>query len=575
MAVRINIATDFVGTGLEKAKKEFQQLEGAGAKAAFLIKKAAIPAAAALAGLAAAGKKFIDAGEKSATANAALENVTRSMGLFGNDTAQVTDRLLKYAEATARATGIDNLSIKATQTKLMTFAELGKTAGTVGGAFDRATQAAIDLAAAGFGSAESNAVQLGKALQDPIKGVTALAKSGVTFTAQEKEKIKALVESNKMLEAQEIVLEAIEKQVGGTALATANDTDKMREAFAQAGQSIGRALLPFLQKLTPLLAKVADFAAQNRKVIVVLGFAVAGLATSILALNAAMKVYKATQMVVTGVVWAFNAALNANPISLIVIGIAALIAGLVLAYKRFEGFRDVVDAVFSVVRNIVETVIGFVVTTIDTAITTITGVWETLGPILEIPFKVIKLYVETQFKLIRAVITTTVDVIKGIWSVVTGIFTNPIGTITKLWSDAGAAIGKVFTGIGTIIEKSMDAVVKTIKGAINIIINGWNKIEFKIPGFKIGPVGYSGFTLGLPPITPLATGGIVTGPMLSLIGEAGPEAVIPLEKMNSMGFGGGETNVTINVSGGDPQAVVDALRRYMYQNGTVPIRVSG
>jgi hypothetical protein len=38
---------------------------------------------------------------------------------------------------------------------------------------------------------------------------------------------------------------------------------------------------------------------------------------------------------------------------------------------------------------------------------------------------------------------------------------------------------------------------------------------------------------------------------------------------------GGSTNVTINVSGGDPQAVVDALRRYMYQNGTVPIRVSG
>jgi hypothetical protein len=121
----------------------------------------------------------------------------------------------------------------------MTFAELGKTAGTLGGAFDRATNAALDLAAAGFGSAESNAVQLGKALQDPIKGVTALAKSGVTFTAQEKEKIKTLVESNKMLEAQEIVLAAIEKQVGGTALATANDTDKMREAVAQAGQSGG------------------------------------------------------------------------------------------------------------------------------------------------------------------------------------------------------------------------------------------------------------------------------------------------------------------------------------------------
>jgi hypothetical protein len=574
MAVRINIATDFSGKGLERAKKEFAQLEGAGQKAAFLIKKAAIPAAAALAALAAAGKKFIAAGEKSATAAAALENVTQSMGLFGNDTAKVTDRLLKYAEATARATGIDNLSIKATQTKLMTFAELGKTAGTLGGAFDRATNAALDLAAAGFGSAESNAVQLGKALQNPVKGLASLAKSGVDFTDQEKEKIKTLVESNKMLEAQEIVLAAIEKQVGGTALATANDTDKMKEAFAQAGQSIGRALLPFLQKLTPLLAKVADFAAKNRKIIVVLGFAVAGLATTILALNAALKVYRAVQTIATGAAALFNAVMNANPITIVVLALAALVAGVILAYKNFETFRKIVDKVFAVLKAVVQNVIEFVVNTISGAISFITGVWETLGPILEKPFKIIKFYVETQFRLIRAVITTTVDIIRGIWSVVTGIFTNPIGTIRKLWTDAGTAIGKIFSGIANIVDASFKAVVTTIKGAINVIIRGWNKLEFKIPGFKIGPVGYSGFTLGLPDIPELAKGGIVTSPMLALIGESGSEAVIPLEKMGSMGMGGG-TTVTINVSGGDPQAVVDALRRYMYQNGTVPIRVSG
>jgi hypothetical protein len=73
----------------------------------------------------------------------------------------------------------------------------------------------------------------------------------------------------------------------------------------------------------------------------------------------------------------------------------------------------------------------------------------------------------------------------------------------------------------------------------------------------------------------LATGGIVTSPTLALIGEgAGPEAVIPLSRMNEFGMGGGG-NVTINVNGGDPQAVVDALRTYMFRNGSVPIRVSG
>jgi len=73
----------------------------------------------------------------------------------------------------------------------------------------------------------------------------------------------------------------------------------------------------------------------------------------------------------------------------------------------------------------------------------------------------------------------------------------------------------------------------------------------------------------------LANGGIVKaspGGTLALIGEGGKdEAVIPLDRAGGMGG----NNITINVQGGDPQAVVDALRRYMYQNGTIPIRVSG
>lgn len=66
----------------------------------------------------------------------------------------------------------------------------------------------------------------------------------------------------------------------------------------------------------------------------------------------------------------------------------------------------------------------------------------------------------------------------------------------------------------------------------------------------------------------MANGGIVASPTLALIGEAGPEAVVPLDRMGQMG------NVTINVNGGDPNAVVDALRTYMRQNGAVPIRIT-
>jgi hypothetical protein len=136
--------------------------------------------------------KTIAAGEAAATANARIEQINESMGLFGDATDKVNKRLIEYANVTARATGIDQNQIKLAQAKLLTFKELAMSADEAGGAFDRATQAAIDMGAAGFGDAATNAVQLGKALNDPIKGVTALAKSGVTFTEQEKEKIKVL-----------------------------------------------------------------------------------------------------------------------------------------------------------------------------------------------------------------------------------------------------------------------------------------------------------------------------------------------------------------------------------------------
>jgi hypothetical protein len=460
MTISIPIISEFNGKGIDKAKKEFAQLETVGQKAQFAIKKAAIPAALAVGALAAAGKSALAAGEEVNSANNRILQINTAMGLFGSETQKVTDRITKLAEAQGTELGISNLTIKATQAKLLTFKNLAKSAKTVGGAFDRANKAALDMAAAGFGSAEGNAVQLGKALENPIKGIAALAKSGVTFTEQEKDKIATLVESNKMLEAQEMVLAAIEAQVGGTAKATADDTARMKEGFAQFQQSLGLGLLPILEAVTPVLLGMANWAKENPGTFKVLAAAIGAIAISILAINAAMAL---------------------NPISAIAIGVVALIAGVVLAYKRFETFRNIVDTVFSGIK------IGF-----DLVVT----------------------YLKT----------------------VAGIYKA------------------IFNGIAT----------------------GWNntigKLSFSIP--DIPGLPGRGTKIEVPKIPMLAQGGIVSQATLAIIGEAGPEAVVPLNRMGEFGMGGG-SNVTINVQGGDPQAVVDALRRYMYQNGTIPIRVSG
>jgi len=219
----------------------------------------------------------LKAAEAANTSESRIRQVATSMGVFGDEVGIVTNRLTALADQTARNTGIDQNQIKLTQAKLLTFKNLALTADEVGGAFDRATMAAIDMAAAGFGEASTNAVQLGKALQDPIKGITALNRSGITFSEDQKKVIAALVETNRVGEAQAIILKAIEEQVGGTAEATANDTDKMRVSFRQLQEQIGEQLVPVfatvLEVVRPLIDAFAALPSGVQKVVVIAALA--------------------------------------------------------------------------------------------------------------------------------------------------------------------------------------------------------------------------------------------------------------------------------------------------------------
>jgi phage-related minor tail protein len=218
----------------EQAKKLGDEIKGGfdkGAGSAAAFKKAAFPAAVAFTAVAGAATLFAKQAEEAEIAQRRLAQVLDTMG-FG----AATERVSEYADELERSVAVDGEVIKAAQAKLATFKNLTASVGETGGAFDRATLAALDLAAAGFGSAETNAVQLGKALQDPVKGLAALGRAGVTFTATEKEKIKVLMESGRVLEAQDLVLKAIEGQVGGTAAATASSFDRMKIAFENTGR---------------------------------------------------------------------------------------------------------------------------------------------------------------------------------------------------------------------------------------------------------------------------------------------------------------------------------------------------
>lgn len=203
-------------------------------------------------------KGALEAAESAAVAENRLRAIATAMGTFGDEVDTVTQRMVAYSETMARATGIDDEQIQMVQAKLLVFKSVGQSAGEMGGMFDRATQAALDLGAATGRDATTAALMLGKALQDPVNGTNALVRAGIKLTEVEKEQVQAFLDANDVIGAQEYVLSLIEGKVGGTAEATATASSKMRYAFGELQEEIGKALLPAFESLTKVLIPIFD-----------------------------------------------------------------------------------------------------------------------------------------------------------------------------------------------------------------------------------------------------------------------------------------------------------------------------
>jgi hypothetical protein len=262
-------ASDFV-RGIDRSKKSANSLKtsmssiGSGIGSAFssitksvgAIGIAATGAAAAIGGIT---YKLISIGEEGLQAENRIKSVVKTMGLFGTQSGDVASRLIEMADATELATGVDGDLIMAAQAKLATFKELAKTAGTTGGAFDRATQASVDMAAVFGGDASNYAVQLGKALEDPEKGLAALKRTGALTTSQIKAISEEFAATGNRAKAFDQVLKAIETQVGGAANATASGMSRIKVSIGQMLEEVGK---PMAEVFSQFAADVAAMTPQ-------------------------------------------------------------------------------------------------------------------------------------------------------------------------------------------------------------------------------------------------------------------------------------------------------------------------
>lgn len=186
---------------------------------------------------------------------AQLDAVIRSTG----GAAGVTrDEVLALASSLSAANGLSKFSddaVLAAENLLLTFTNIGHDV------FPMATQAAIDMAQALGTEPQAQAIALGKALNDPVAGITALTRVGVTFTEGQKELIKSLVETGDVASAQRIILAELAKEFGGSAAAAAGTLSgqliTLQEQFNGILEGVGTRLIPSIQEFVGTLSSPA------------------------------------------------------------------------------------------------------------------------------------------------------------------------------------------------------------------------------------------------------------------------------------------------------------------------------
>ena len=225
---------------------------------------AIVGGAAALGGLVATVKVGIDEFMTAQKVVAQTGAVLKSTGRVANVTAE---NIAEMSSSLMELTGIDDEAIASGQNLLLTFTKIRNETGKGNNIFDQATLAMTNLSVAMGKDLSSSAILVGKALNDPVKGVGALSKAGVQFTAGQKEMIKGMVESGDVMGAQKLILKELETQFGGSAEAAGKtlpgQLNILKETFRNTAADLIARFIPALTTASQkLLNFVREFAAR-------------------------------------------------------------------------------------------------------------------------------------------------------------------------------------------------------------------------------------------------------------------------------------------------------------------------
>ena len=359
--IRVGAETADAVRGLSAVNKSLGSTMTTTEKVSAGLKKAALPAAAALTAIGVGAKSAID------DASALNEQINKTATVFGPAGAAMED----WSKTLVQSFGISSeAALEAAGTFGNMLVPMGFARGDAAKMSETMVQLAGDMASFNNASPE----QTLEALRAGLAGESEpLRKFGV-FLSDARLKQEALQQG---LYDGKGALDAHAKAAATFAIVM-KDTADAQGDFARTSDSVanqqriqaasmenlsaqlGQSLLPAMQMFQKLLISVTSFTSEHTGAVKVLVGVVATLSAGILLANAALKAYAAAQAIVkvataawTAAQWLLNAALTANPIGLVIAAVAALAAGLVIAYTKSETFRNIVNAAFAAVKSAV------------------------------------------------------------------------------------------------------------------------------------------------------------------------------------------------------------------------------
>lgn len=296
-------------------------------------------------------KDGMEAVEKLHQAQAQVAAGLESTGHAAGLTAKDLDELAKQASASSL---YGRAALTSMQSVLLTFPSITKAT------FPQATEAIMNMSTRLGNDLNSSAIQVGKALQDPIKGITALRRVGVNFNEAQTEMVKKMVLTGHTAQAQAYILKELQTEFGGSAKAAfeADPSARFNKAMKAGTMTMGEAAMAIKEELQPALLKLAQgfitvagwvkdsvhWMGEHKDIVVGIAAALGIMAGYYTIVTVATTVWTTAQ-------WLLNTALTANPIGLVVAAIGVLVGAIVYAWNHFVGFRAVVMGLWGVLKE--------------------------------------------------------------------------------------------------------------------------------------------------------------------------------------------------------------------------------